>query len=127
MMQKLSTRSKSKIPAVYSTPEGDEWHHDIMAYLGYINVGFVALAGMRLYSSVFSSSPTSPPFVVSEIDVLALTVLGIANGSQAWGNFGRSRGSGRWIMGEGWDRITVLDAIFMVLDLGVVVAHVLKL
>jgi hypothetical protein len=119
MMRKLSKRSVSKSPTISSTPEGDEWHHDVMAYLGYINVGFAALAGLRLWQ-LFPASP-----VTAELDVLALTVLGIANGSQAWGNFMLSRNSGRWIMGNGWDRITVLDALFMVLDGGVVLAYLL--
>jgi len=128
MMQKLSKRSASKDPSISSTPQGDEWHHDVMAYLGFINVGYAALAGLRLYDSLSSSSPTLLSSVVSEVDVLALTVLGIANGSQAWGNFVRTRGSGRWIMGIGsWDRITVLDASFMVADLAVVGAYLLGL
>jgi hypothetical protein len=118
MMRKLSMRSESKSAIISSTPEGDDWHHDIMAYLGYINVGFAALAGLRLYSLV--DSPASP-----DLDILALTVLGIANGSQACGNFVRARKSGRWIMGNGWDRITVLDALFMVLDGVVVLGFVL--
>ncbi|KAF2427120.1 hypothetical protein EJ08DRAFT_663053 [Tothia fuscella] len=124
MMTKLSKRSSSKSPAIASTPEGDEWHHDVMAYLGLINVGFAALAGMRLYSSVFApSSLSSPLTALSEADILALMVLGIANGSQAWGNFVRTSGNGRWIMGSGWDRITVLDAVFMILDFAVMGAH----
>jgi hypothetical protein len=93
----------------------------VMAYLGYINVGFAALAGIRLWQL----APASP--VMSELDVLALTVLGIANGSQAWGNFVLSPKSGRWIMGTGLDRITVLDALFLVLDGGVVLAYLLEL
>jgi hypothetical protein len=122
MMRKLSKRSQSKFPTIASNPEGDEWHHDIMAYLGYINVGFAALAGLRLYR--LFDSPTLPSH--PELDVLALTVLGIASGSQAWGNFGRARKSGRWIMGTGFDRITVLDALFMTLDGAVVLAYMLK-
>jgi hypothetical protein len=119
MMQKLTSRSKSKDTAVASTPQGDEWHHDIMAYLGFINVGFAALAGLRLFSSLSANSPTSTSSVLSEVDFLAVTILGIANGSQTWGDFGLARRSGRWIMGSGWDRITVLDAAFMVVDLAV--------
>jgi hypothetical protein len=122
MMGKLSTRSQSKSPAISSTPQGDEWHHDVMAYLGYINVGFATLAGLRLYALSYSPVSSSTP----ELDILALTVLGIANGSQAWGNFVRARGSGRWIMGSGGDRITVLDALFAVVDGAVVLAYLLK-
>lgn len=123
MMRKLSKRSQSKDSSISSTPEGDEWHHDIMAYLGYINVGYAALAGMRLHSHIYSPGSASN----IELDVLALTVLGIANASQAWANFTLSRKSGRWIMGTGWDRITVLDALFTVLDGAFVFAYVLKL
>ena len=121
-MRKLSKRSQSKAAPISSTPEGDEWHHDIMAYLGYINLSFATLAGMRLYGLIKSPPSTS----TTELDILALTALGVANGSQAWGNFGRSRRSGRWIMGTGWDRITVLDALFMVLDGLAVLACALK-
>jgi hypothetical protein len=128
MMRKLSKRSSSKTPSIASTPEGDEWHHDIMAYLGYINVGFAALAGLRLWAFVNSPPAVASPdsTITTDVDVLALTVLGIANASQAWGNFVLSKKSGRWIMGTGWDRITVLDALFTVLDGAVVLAHVLK-
>ncbi|KIW02790.1 uncharacterized protein PV09_05851 [Verruconis gallopava] len=84
----------------------------IMAYLGYINVGYAALAGLRAHRLGASRAATT----TREMDLLALTVLAVANGSQAWGSFMRSRGSGRWIMGHGLDRITVLDTVFMVLD-----------
>lgn len=124
MMRKLSKRAQSNTTAISSTPSGDEWHHDIMAYLGYINVSLAALAGLRLYDL----SKQSPSLASSsDLDVLALLVLGIANGSQAFGNFGRARKSKRWIMGSGWDRITVLDAAFMVLDCAVVVGYFLEL
>ena len=122
MMRKLSKRSHSKSPAISSTPEGDEWHHDIMAYLGYINIGFAVLAALRLRG--LSKRP--PSSSTKELDVMALTVLAIANGSQAWGNLVRTRGNGRWIMGHGFDRITVLDAVFMVLDALAALAYVSK-
>ena len=122
MMRKLSKRSQSKAYAISSTPEGDEWHHDIMAYLGYINVAFAALAALRLHG--LTKSP--PSNSTTELDVIAMTVLAVANGSQAWGNFVRSRRSGRWIMGSGWDRITVLDAVFMVLDALAALAYASK-
>ncbi|KAJ6020567.1 hypothetical protein N7540_006071 [Penicillium herquei] len=60
----------------------------------------------------------------SRIDILALLVLGIANGSQALINFTTSRRSGRWIMGRGFDRITVFDALFTVLDLFTAMAKI---
>jgi len=122
MMRKLSKRSRSKSASVASTPEGDEWHHDIMAYLGYINVGYATLAGLRLWSHVKGTRSGSDV----GLDILALTVLGIANASQAWGNFVRSRSSGRWIMGRSWDRITVLDALFTVLDGATVLAFIAR-
>jgi hypothetical protein len=113
MMRKLTKRSRSTNAAIAALPAGDAWHHDIMAYLGYINVGYAVLAGLRLRGLSQTNGPTS---ATKDLDILAMTVLAIANGSQAWGNFVRSRGSGRWIMGEGLDRITVLDAAFLVLD-----------
>lgn len=118
-MRKLSKRSESSSKTVSATPEGDAWHHDIMFYLGNINVGYAVLAGVRLWHHINAPIPTA----ITETDILALTVLGIANASQAWGNFMLSPGSGRWIMGTGLDRITVLDALFTVLDGAVVVAH----
>ena len=43
-------------------------------------------------------------------------MLSVANGSQAYLNFRMARGSGRWIVGEGADVITVGDAGLCVLD-----------
>ena len=121
MMRKLSTRSASSSTTISATPEGDEWHHDIMYYLGNINIGYAVLAGARLWHHINAPTPT----VITETDILALSVLGIANASQAWGNFVVSQSSGRWIMGTGFDRITVLDALFTVLDGAFVFAHML--
>ena len=112
MMRKLSKRSASSSKTISASPEGDEWHHDIMFYLGNINVGYAVLSGARLWHHINAPTPT----VITETDILALSVLGIANASQAWGNFMLSPGSGRWIMGTGRDRITVLDAHITVLD-----------
>lgn len=123
-MRKVSKRSQSQIPSISSLPEGDSWHHDVLFYLGSINVGYAVLAGMRLWSLVRDPSSATP---LSEVDALALTVLGIANASQAWGNFMVSAKSGRWIMGTGLDRITVLDALFTVLDGYAVASYVLDL
>lgn len=91
-----------------------------MAYLGYINVGYAVLAGSRLWAhrSAFKGSRNA------ELDVLALSILAIANASQAWGNFMLARPSERWIMGTGFDRITVLDALFTVLDSALVIYYV---
>lgn len=122
MMKKLSLRSQSKSPTIASTPEGDAWHHDIMTYLGNINVGFAVLAGIRLYSSFSPTNANAAP----ELDILALTVLGVANASQAWANFGGLRKTGRWIMGTGFDRITVLDGLFGAIDGAIVLAFLLK-
>lgn len=116
-MSKLSLRRLSTNPSISSTASGDHWHHDIMAYLGGINVGYAVLAAIRLYS--LSRGPTPQE---GDFDVLALSVLALANASQAVLNFGLSS-KGRWIMGKGLDRITVLDALFAVLDAAVVVAR----
>lgn len=78
MMRKLTKRTQSANRAVSTQPQGDLWHHDIMAYLGYINVGFAALAGLRLRSLWKGQG------AIKEVDWLAMTVLAIANGSQAW-------------------------------------------
>ncbi|PVI05435.1 hypothetical protein DM02DRAFT_624150 [Periconia macrospinosa] len=124
MMHKLAKRPQSKTPSISSLPEGDPWHHDIMAYLGYINVGYAVLAGIRLWSHT-----KNPTLATSEtdLDVLALAILGIANASQAWANFVLSAPSGRWIMGTGLDRITVLDALFTILDGYVVASSIIGL
>ncbi|KUJ14830.1 uncharacterized protein LY89DRAFT_735895 [Mollisia scopiformis] len=126
---RVGRRINSSNPAISSTPGGDAWHHDILDYLGKINLGFVALAALRL--TVLLKTRSSSPEVVGnglgeDLDVLALTVLGIANASQAWNNLVVLRKTDRWILGKGFDRITVLDTVFAVLDFGVVVAKILK-
>ncbi|KAH7400377.1 hypothetical protein BKA64DRAFT_671754 [Cadophora sp. MPI-SDFR-AT-0126] len=133
-MLRVARRSHSKDPSIASTPAGDAWHHDILAYLGNINLGFVALAAFRLYSlyrtnNAASSSETSGTGVgdrVNDLDILALTVLGIANASQAYENLCVLRYNDRWILGKGFDRITVLDTVFTVLDFAVVWAKVAR-
>lgn len=128
-MLRIARRAHSKTPYIVSTPAGDAWHHDILAYLGNINLGFVALAAFRLYSLYQSTTATSPVTNISasaggsadDLDILALTVLGIANASQAYGNLFVLRQTDRWIVGKGFDRITVLDTVFAVLDFAVVV------
>lgn len=76
------------------------------------------LAVLRLYSIIKPSKALSTGTVRGDIplDVLALLVLGLANFSQAFLNFSNGLNSNRWIMGKGFDRITVLDALFTVLD-----------
>ena len=124
-MRKLSKRSISSMPFVSSTPGGDAWHHDIMKYLGNINTGFAILAAIRLYVLIKKKSSNSAE--EANMDILALTALGVANASQAVGNLGFARKSGRWIVGHGFDRITVLDTLFAVLDATVVIARLLNL
>jgi hypothetical protein len=123
MMSKLSHRRTSTTPYIASTPQGDPWHHDIMAYLGGINTGYVVLTAFRLYalSKLSADSVENNGY----LDVVALTVLTFGNASQAVLNFGLSPKSGRWIMGTGPDRVTVFDALFTVLDSSVVAARLL--
>jgi hypothetical protein len=120
MMSKLSLRRLSTTPYIASTPQGDGWHHDIMAYLGGMNTGYVVLAAFRLYAMSKVASGDD-----RYMDVVALTVLAFGNASQAILNFTLSPKTGRWIMGTGLDRITVLDAVFTVLDSSVVAARLL--
>lgn len=118
-MRKLSLRRSSRDAAIAALPSGDAWHHDIMAYLGGMNTALAALAVFRLYS-LFRRA--AAPFSIRNADgdfspdFMVLVVLGLGNCSQAVLNFTRSRGSDRWIIGKGLDRITVLDAVFTVLD-----------
>ncbi|PVH79105.1 hypothetical protein DL98DRAFT_231496 [Cadophora sp. DSE1049] len=133
-MLRIARRAYSKDPHIASTPAGDAWHHDILAYLGNINLGFVALAALRLFSLYQSTNLASPDQIsvtgsgdkVNDLDILALTVLGIANASQAYENLCVLRYTDRWIVGKGFDRITVLDTVFSVLDFAVVGAKVAR-
>ncbi|KAL4868372.1 hypothetical protein BDV12DRAFT_197417 [Aspergillus spectabilis] len=126
MMRKLSTRKSSSDATVSSLAQGDKWHHDIMAYLGGINSAPALLAFLRLWAiwktPRFLSTGTEKGDL--RLDIIALLVLGLANFSQAFLNFTIARTSGRWIMGRGWDRITVLDALFTGLDWGAAVANI---
>ncbi|KAK6957982.1 hypothetical protein Daesc_000774 [Daldinia eschscholtzii] len=125
-MRRISHRKTYKDPAIRATPAGDKWHHDIMAYLGGMNSPLLLLSVLRLYASLrpsrYLSSKTSAGDVA--LDVTALTVLGLANFSQAILNLTLSRNNDRWIMGKGFDRITVLDAVFTVLDWSFALARV---
>jgi hypothetical protein len=89
-----------------------------MAYLGGMNSAPMLLALLRLWALW-----KKPRFLTTgtekgdlRLDIVALLVLGLANCSQAFLNFTTARKNGRWIMGKGLDRITVLDAVFTVLD-----------
>jgi hypothetical protein len=118
MMRKLSKRKFDKAPAIRDLPIGDRWHHDIMAYLGSINTSMALLALLRLYTIIKPTKALSTGSVKGDVplDVMALLVLGLANFSQAFMNFSLGWRTDRWIMGKGFDRITVLDALFTVLD-----------
>ncbi|CEH11764.1 hypothetical protein CBOM_07164 [Ceraceosorus bombacis] len=134
MMRKLSTRVK-KVDTI-ETPEGDAWHHDLMRYLGGINAGFVVLAALRFLPLLTSSSISKQlsarrgslsvlsadgdPAAARALDIVTLSALAAANASQAALNFFWARPSGRWIVGHGFDRITVLDTVFTILDVTVV-------
>lgn len=140
MMKKLSTR-KSDVKTI-ETPEGDSHHHDLMRYLGAINVGYALLAGIQLTPLVLrrlSGSSTKDQFRTNvkapaavkydsgAFDVVAFSVLGAANLSQALLNWFWARPSDRWIIGhliDGKpDRITVLDTLFSVIDFAIVAAR----
>ncbi|KAL2847498.1 hypothetical protein BJY01DRAFT_246725 [Aspergillus pseudoustus] len=129
MMRKLSLRKTSTDPTVRSLAEGDRWHHDIMAYLGGMNSAPALLAFLRLWAITgwkvprFLSTGAEKGSSL-QLDIIALTVLGLANFSQAFLNFTTGRNNGRWIMGKGMDRITVLDALFTVLDWSAAIAQI---
>lgn len=118
MMRKLSKRKTSSDAMIRKAPEGDSWHHDVMAYLGAINTSMAFLAMIRLYASIRPSKAFSTGSAQGDIplDVTALVVLGLANFSQAYMNFFTALQNDRWIMGKGLDRITILDALFALLD-----------
>jgi hypothetical protein len=89
-----------------------------MSYLGSINTSMALLAILRLYAIFRPSRALSTGSTKGDapLDIVALSVLGLANFSQAFVNFSLGIGAQRWIMGKGLDRITVLDALFTVLD-----------
>lgn len=105
-----STRAKSKDPMIHAAPSGDDWHRDLFRYLGYINSAFALLAGLRLYR--IPSTGTLPGECA--LDILTLTVLGWANGSQAFLDM-RIRNSGRWAV-RGFNMITTMDTLLAALD-----------
>jgi hypothetical protein len=109
-----------------------------MRYLGGINLGYAVLATLRfipLIGVVRSKGPDALPAsaaskeVQAALDVLALSVLGLANASQAFANFFVARPSKRWRFIGTWqglqtDRITLFDALFTILDFAVVGARI---
>lgn len=86
----------------------------------------MALAALRLYSLLSVPSPPTEASEDTNLDVLALIVLAVANASQAFLNLAVMRRNERWIVGKGFDRITVLDTVFSVLDTAVVVAKLTR-
>jgi hypothetical protein len=75
-MLRVSRHQYSSTPSIASTPEGDAWHHDILAYLGTIETGFAALAALRLNGLVKSTTASEDEGSGAiNLDVLALTVL----------------------------------------------------
>lgn len=122
MMRKLSRRRASSDAAIRALPAGDAWHRDIMAYLGGMNTAMALLAVFRVYSLLKRGVSNVKPFSMRTADgdfspdFMVLIVLGLGNCSQAVLNFVTGRMTDRWIMGKGFDRITVLDAVFTVLD-----------
>jgi hypothetical protein len=122
VMRRISKRKLDPSQAINLLPQGDAWHHDIMAYLGGMNTSMALLALLRLYAMFKPSSSSSRALSTGSakgdipLDVVALLVLGMANFSQAFLNFSLGLRRQRWILGKGFDRITVLDAVFTVLD-----------
>lgn len=117
-MKKMALRKNARDPATRSSPERDAWHNDIMAYLGDMDSSLALLAALRLYTLSRPDSRLSTGTAIGEssLDFVALSVLGLANYSQAFCNFTIGAQTDRWIMGKGLDRITVLDAILTILD-----------
>lgn len=126
-MRKLSKRKFDSDQYIRALPNGDAWHHDIMAYLGSINSSMALLAVIRLYTLFKPSRALSTGSMKGDIpmDVTALLVLGLANFSQAFVNFLVGVRTQRWIMGKGMDRITVLDTVFTILDWSAAASKVL--
>lgn len=119
-MQKFSLRRHSPDAAIRSLARGDAWHHDVMAYLGAMNFPLFLFAAIRFWSlarnrcrGMFSTGSEEGD---RQIDFTSLVVLGTGNCSQAVLNFATALTSQRWIMGRGFDIITVLDATLTVLD-----------
>jgi hypothetical protein len=100
-MRSGAKRTKSKNSEVRSTLEGDEWHHDLLAYLGGMNLALAGLAFLRLAVLldvpvvVLSALKTDSNAVDRPLDMLSITVLELANFSQARVSRCVVRGTGR--------------------------------
>lgn len=93
-------------------------HHDIMAYLGGLNSSLAFLAIFRLLT-IWAPSRFCRGYSGSgdmALNIATLSVLGLANFSQTAVNMLKGRLTGRWIMCQGWDRITIFDLLFASLD-----------
>ncbi|EJD52324.1 hypothetical protein AURDEDRAFT_158050 [Auricularia subglabra TFB-10046 SS5] len=96
---------------------------DVLKYLGAFNTSTLVLAVLRLVrlwslrKQVLTEADANTE---RQLNILALGVLGVANLSQCIGNLYHARRTGRWIMGHGFDRITVLDTVFSILDFAAV-------
>ena len=117
-----SLRHHSKDPRINSTPSGDAWHHDLLVYLGGMNLAPAALAAIRLAVFIAPNARRLSAFTTGSsvddrpVDVLALVILGVANFSQARVNLCVVRNTGRWIVGEVSEAITLVDGLLTVLD-----------
>lgn len=124
-MRRISLRNQSGDPTVKNSAAGDLWHHDILSYLGSMNSALAVLAAIRLYALWRPSRVLGKEDIA--LDVTAMIVLGVGNLSQAILNFTRSRWNDRWIMGKGFDRITVLDTLFTILDCSAALARIVTM
>lgn len=111
----LPARMYRKLTSTHTA--GDELHHDVMRYLGAINASSAVLAIVRLFQiRAFIRRGRIGASGDRDLDILAFAALGVANFSQFCMNVFWARSSGRWIIGRGFDRITILDTVFSVLD-----------
>lgn len=85
-------------------------HHDIMRYLGGMNLACVVVAALRLLAvyRLRKAKKITPENskVDQALDKLAFASLLAGNASQAALNFTVARRSGRWVMGHGFDSIS---------------------
>ncbi|RYP14265.1 hypothetical protein DL765_006494 [Monosporascus sp. GIB2] len=127
LMRSISRRATSADAKVRQSPEGDPWHHDLMAYMGHLCTSLGVLAEMRLYtlrrpSRLLGGGERDD----IALDLTALAVPGVANLSQVVLYFTLSRNNDRWIMGKGLlDHVTGLDLLFAVVDGAAAIARVI--